>query len=75
MDNIKNVTERIFSISINTKLLIFTLIQVYATQIGKPSLEKDQFCQDLQDITDTAGYKEKLIVCRDYNGHIGCVIN
>ena len=42
-------------------------------QRGRPSFEKDQFYQDLQDVTNTAIYKEKLSVCGDHNGHIGCV--
>ena len=48
---------------------------MYAPQRGRPSQEKDQFYQDLQDATDTARYKEKIIVCGDFNGHTGCKRN
>ena len=58
-----------------TKTVAFSLIQVYAPQRGRSSQEKDQFHQDVQDATDTASYEEKLIVCGDFNGHIGCERN
>ena len=67
-----NVSERILSISIKTRSAAYSLIQVYAPQSGRPTQEKDKFYQDLQDTTDTVRYKEKLIVCGDFNGHVGC---
>ena len=72
VEKVDSVSGRIIGISIKTKTVAFSLIQVYAPQSGRPSHEKDQFYQDLQDITDTARYKEKLIVCGDFNGHVGC---
>ena len=54
-----NVSERILSISIKTRLAAFSLIQVYAPQSGRPTQEKDKFYQDLQDTTDTVRYKKR----------------
>ena len=71
VEKVDCISERIISLSIKTKTVAFSLIQVYAPQRGRPSQEKDQFYRDLQDATDTARYKEKLIVCGDFNGHIG----
>ena len=75
VEKVDCISERIISLSIKTKTVAFSVIQVYAPQRGRPSQEKDQFYQDLQDATDTARYKEKLIVCGDFNGHIGCERN
>ena len=72
VEKVDSVSERIIGISIKTKTVTFSLIHVYAPQSGRPSHEKDQFYQDLQDVTDTARYKEKLVVCGDFNGHVGC---
>ena len=58
VEKINHVSERINSLSIKTKTIAFTLIQVYAPQRGTPSLEIDQFYQDLQDVADTARYKD-----------------
>ena len=73
VEKIDSVSERNLSISYKTKIIAFTLIQVYAPQRGRPSFAKDQFYQDLQDVTDTARYKGKLIACGDYGGYISCV--
>ena len=72
VEKLDHVSERILSVSVKTKLVAFTLIQVYAPQRGRPVQEKDHFYQELQAATDAAKYKEKLIVCGDYNGHVGC---
>ena len=54
------------------RLLHFPNPGVCSTQRGKPYQDKDQFYQDPQNVTNTARYKEKLILCGDFNGHVGC---
>ena len=75
VEEIQQVSERIVCVSVKTKMVTFSLIQVYAPQSGRPAHEKDSFYQMLQDATDVIKYKEKLIVCGDFNGHIGCERN
>ena len=74
VEKVDNVSERILSISIKTRSAAFSLIliQVCAPQSERPTQEKDKFHQYLQDTTDTIGYKEKIIVCGDFIGHVGC---
>jgi len=61
------------AISVRSRFRKFSLIQIYAPQCRRPTQEKDQFyeMEILQNTTDIVKYKEKLIVSRDYNGHIG----
>ena len=75
VEKVDRISERIISISVKTKKFTFNLIQVYAPQRGRPEQEKEHFYEDLQNATDTARYKEKLIVAGDFNGHIGCQRN
>ena len=63
VENVESVSERIISICFKTKTIKFSLYQVFVLQKGRPSPEKDQFYQDLQEATDTARYTGKLIVC------------
>ena len=44
-------------------------------QSGRPSQMKDSFYPELQDTTDTIKYKEKLVICGDFNGIVECIRN
>ena len=48
------------------------MIQVYAPQPGRPAAEKDEFYQQLQGLMDEMKYSDNVILCGDFNGHVGC---
>ena len=64
-------SERMVTISVCTRFRKFSLFQIHAPQSGRPVQEKDQFYNMLQNTIVVVKYKEYLIVCGDYNGHIG----
>ena len=47
-----------------------SMIQVYAPQQGRPTMEKEEFYQKLQDLMEEMKYQDNIIVCGDFNGHI-----
>ena len=48
-----------------------SLFQVYASQQGIPSVEKDTFYEGLRESISTARYREHLMICGNFNGHVG----
>ena len=56
VEEVQQISERIVGISIKTRNMAFSLIQVYAPQSGRPAQEKDTFYQMLQDVTDRIKY-------------------
>ena len=48
-----------------------SMIQVYAPQQGRPTMEKEEFYQQLQELMEEMKYQDNIKVCGDLNGHIG----
>ena len=60
-------------ISIDFKLCTaISIIQVYAPQQGRPLKEKEEFYELLQTTMSEVVYQDSMILCGDWNGHIGC---
>ena len=70
VEKIDQVSERILGIDMKIEAGV-GLIQVYAPQQGRPTLEKDEFYQQLQETMESMKYQTNLIICGDWNGHIG----
>ena len=68
---VQHASKRMVTISVWTRFRKFSLFQIYAPQSGRPVQEKEQFYNMLQNTIDVVKYREYLIVCGDYNGHIG----
>ena len=49
-----------------------SLIQVYAPQQGRLVAERDAFLSEVQEVMDDAKYQNNIILCGDWNGHVGC---
>ena len=47
------------------------LIQVYAPQAGRSMGEKDEFYAQLHASVNEVKYKDNVIICGDWNGHVG----
>ena len=67
--NYKN--ERIIEIEIDMKVTKLSLIQVYAPQQGRPTDEKEEFYNCLQEVYEGVVCRENIIVLGDLNGHVG----
>ena len=48
------------------------VLQVYAPQQGRTTVEKEEFYKQLLKTIDYVKYQENIILCGDWNGHIGC---
>ena len=49
-----------------------SLLQVYAPQQGRTTVEKEELYRQLKETIDDVKYQENIILRGDWNGHIGC---
>jgi len=70
VEKVNNINERIMSIDMTLETGI-SIIQVYAPQQGRTTAEKEEFYRLLQEGMDDAKYQSNIILCGDWNGHIG----
>ena len=71
VEKVVPVNDRLIGIDIKLEHG-FSMIQVYAPQQGRPLIEKEEFYQQLQGLVDEVKYQDNIIVCGDFNGHVGC---
>ena len=65
------VSDRIILILMTICKTVFVFVCVYASQANLSEFEKDRFCQMLQCTVAKIPASEQLIVCGDWNQHIG----
>ena len=65
------IFDRIILIRMTTGKTVFVFVCVYAPQANHSEFEKDRFYQMLQCAVSKIPASEQLIVCGDWNGHIG----
>ena len=65
------VSDRIILIRMTIGKTVFVFVCVYAPQANLSEFEKDRFYQMLQCAVSKIPASEQLIVCGDWNGHIG----
>ena len=65
------VSDRIILIRMTIGKTVFAFVCVYAPQANLSEFEKDRFYQMLQCAVSKIPASEQLIVCGDWNGHIG----
>ena len=65
------VRVRIILIRMTIGKTVFVFVRVYAPQANLSEFEKDRFCQMLQCAVSKIPASEQLIVCGDWNEHIG----
>ena len=70
--DIARVSDRILVMKICIDKVILNIISVYDTQSGLDSSDKDAFYNDLHSVVSRISSQEKLFICGDFNGHIGC---
>lgn len=71
VDSVDFRSERIIGITLKLDTKNISMIQVYAPQQGRPVAEKEDFYNSLQDVTESAKYRENVIIMGDWNGHVG----
>ena len=69
--SINQVSDRIINVSLIINSIGISLVQVYAPQQGRPAAEKETFYEQLQETVNNVRYGDRLIMCGDWNGHIG----
>ena len=67
----KQVNERVIGISLKIGENDLDVVQIYAPQQGRPTAEKEEFYQTLEDTIDAMPHKESMIIMGDFNGHVG----
>ena len=68
---VQRVSDRILSVKLIVGQRVVTLLSVYAPQSGLSDVDKDLFFDQLRAVTARIPRFELLILCGDWNGHIG----
>ena len=68
---LRRVSERLMVVRVIVGRTVLNLISAYAPQAGRPMLEKKEFFTLLGKIVSEIDDGEKLLICRDLNGHVG----
>ena len=69
--DVKSVSDRLTMIKMIVGEVVVTLLLVYAPQIGLTIAEKELLYNSLQNPVQTIDDSETLLICGDFNGHIG----
>ena len=67
--NLKN--DRMISVCFQGKSFNITVIQVYAPTSNAEEAEVEQFCEDLQDLSELTPKKDILFIIGDWNAKVG----
>ena len=68
---VKRKSDRLIVVTLVMGKLVVKVICAYAPQQGRPDEEKEIFYDSLEEELRLVGSDEFLIVCGDWNGHIG----
>ena len=69
--NMRMVNNRLIALTLQMDKGDLDVIQVYAPQQGRPTDEKEEFYENLQDLIDSMPNRDNQLVLGDLNGHIG----
>ena len=68
---VKKLSGRIMLIKVAIGTIILNVISCYAPQMGRPTVEKEEFLISLSKIVDEKGQGEFVVIEGDMNGHVG----
>src|SRR6478735_648249 len=71
MIEVKRVSDRIIVVRLLLGKSILNLISVYAPQVGRSNLEKEEFWTTLTMIVSSVKGDEEIFLGGDMNGHVG----
>src|SRR5450432_315163 len=68
---VKRVSDRMMVIRMSVGKGVLNVVSVYGPQSGRPMVEKEDFYSELRKILLGVGAAEKVVLCGDFNGHVG----
>ena len=71
VSDVQRISDRIISIRLPIGSKIFTFVSVYAPQVKRPTVEKEQFYDQLQSLMAKIPASDVVIPLGDWNGHVG----
>ena len=71
---VRRMSERLFVLRVIVGSSVLNLISVYAPQVGRPMEEKEEFLALLGKVVSDIDDDESLLICGDFNGHVGTEI-
>ena len=73
--DICRISDRLMMIKIAIENNIITVLSCYALQVGLDNTIKDAFYDLLSSTVNKVSAAETLVICSDFNGHVGKVAN
>jgi hypothetical protein len=67
----RRISERILVLRVRIGSRVLCVVSVYAPQAGRPEEEKVEFYCTLRNVLRGIRSDEKLLLCGDFNGHVG----
>ena len=68
---VKRLSERLMLIRVSIGTNILNVISGYAPQVGRSTVEKEEFLLSLSKMVDEIGQEEFVMIGGDMNGHVG----
>ena len=68
---VRRVNERVMVLRLVIGKSLLNIVSVYAPQVGRTMVEKEEFYILLGSVLKDIGENEQLIICGDFNGHVG----
>lgn len=72
---VNRISDRLMLIKLAMDKVVLTVLSCYAPQVGLDDTVKDAFYDQLQNTVAKVSASETLIICGDFNGHIGKLAN
>ena len=68
---VKRISERIMVLRVTVGKSVLNIVSVYAPQVGRSTVEKEEFYGVLGKVLSETSTIESIFVCGDMNGHVG----
>jgi len=69
--DVNRVSERMMMVKIALGKVVLNIVSVYAPQVGRPLVEKEDFYNKLDGVLSGIREDERVVLCGDFNGHVG----
>ena len=73
--DVKRVSERLMVVRVIVGRSVLNLVSVYAPQMGRSRVEKEEFLVMLREVVSGIDSDERMLICGDLNGHVGSEID
>ena len=65
------ISERLLLLRLAVGKIVLNIVSVYAPQVGRTMEEKEEFLAELERVISGISTDEELVVCGDFNCHVG----